>query len=234
VPDGGVVAVGGIGLVRKPMAALRALIALGRRDLAVVSFMGGVDVELLLEAGAVREIHSAGVALEAAGLAPRFRAAREAGAPRFVEWSEGSLVAALEAGARGVGSALTRSALRTDLPLMNAWLREVEDPHTGEPVIAARAVVPDVALVHAPFVDRRGNAHVPGDLGVDGLLARAARRTIVTYEERRDLPVDAAAVSRVWIAEAVRAPGGAAPSACHPLYAADLAEVARIAGVRPA
>jgi glutaconate CoA-transferase subunit A len=225
-----VVAVGGIGLVRKPMSALRALLKLGRRDLVVVSFMGGVDVELLLEVGgAVREIHAAGVALDGAGLAPRFRAAREAGAPRFLEWSEGSLVAALEAGARGVGSALTRSALGTDLPTMNPWLREVEDPHTGEAVIAARAVIPDVALVHAPFVDRGGNAHVPGDLGVDGLLARAAGRTIVTYDERRDLPADAAAVSRIWIDEIAHAPGGAAPSACHPLYGADLAEIARIA-----
>jgi glutaconate CoA-transferase, subunit A len=216
------------------MAALRALVDLGRRDLVVISFMGGVDVELLLETdGVVRELHSAGVALEGAGLAPRFRAAREAGRPRFVEWSEGSLVAALEAAARGVGSALTRSALGTDLPAMNPWLREIEDPHTGEPVIAARAVVPDVALVHVPFLDGRGNAHVPGDLGVDGLLARAARSTIVTYEEERDLAPADAALSRIWIDAAARAPGGARPSACHPLSAADLAEVGRIASVRP-
>ena len=227
-------AVGGASLVRKPMAALRALAGSGRRDLTVVSFLGGVDVELLLEAGCVAELHSAGVSLEAAGLAPRFRAARESAAIRFVEWSEGSLVASLEAAARRVDSALTRSGLGTDLPAMNPWLAQVADPHTAAPVIAARAIVPDLALLHVPWIDPRGNAHVAGDLAADGLLARAARRTVVTYEERADLPADGAAISRIWIDAAVRATGGSLPSACHPLRRADLAEVGRIAAGTPA
>lgn len=227
--DGAVVAVGGAGLVRKPMAALRALADGGRRDLVVVSFLGGVDVELLLEAGCVAELHSAGVSLDGAGLAPRFRAAREAAAIRFVEWSEGSLVTSLEAAARRLDSALTRSGLGTDLPAMNPWLRETADPHTGAAVMAARAIVPDLALLHVPWIDERGNAHVAGDLAADGLLARAARRTLVTYEERCDLDAEGAAISRIWIDEAVHAPGGSLPSGCHPLVRADLVEVGRIA-----
>lgn len=223
------VAVGGAGLVRKPMAALRALADGVRRDLVVVSFLGGVDVELLLEAGCVAELHSAGVSLEGAGLAPRFRAARQSASVRFVEWSEGSLVTALEAGARRLDSALTRSGLGTDLPALNPWLVETADPHTGAPVIAARAIVPDLALLHVPWIDERGNAHVAGDLAADGLLAQAARRTLVTYEERRDVDPEAAAISRIWIDEAVHAPGGSRPSGCHPLVRADLAEVGRIA-----
>jgi glutaconate CoA-transferase, subunit A len=211
------------------MAYVRALAETGRRDLTVVSFLGSVDVELLLEAGCVAELHSAGVSLEAAGLAPRFRAAREAGSIRFVEWSEGSLVTALEAAARRLDSALTRSGLGTDLPAMNPWLRETADPHTGAPVMAARALVPDIALLHVPWVDDRGNAHVPGDLAADGLLARAARRTLVSYEERRDLDPSDAAIPRIWIDATVPAPGGALPSGCHPVHRADLAAVGRIA-----
>jgi glutaconate CoA-transferase subunit A len=227
--DGAVLAVGGAGLVRKPMAALRAVAGAGRRDLAVVSFLGGVDVELLLEAGCVAELHSAGVSLDAAGLAPRFRATREAASIRFAEWSEGSLVAALGAGAERLDSALTRSGLGTDLPAMNPWLVEAADPHTGAPVMAARALVPDLALLHVPWIDAAGNAHVPGDLAADALLARAARSTLVTYEEQRDLDPRDAAISRIWIDRAVRAPGGSLPSGCHPVVAADLAAVGRIA-----
>jgi len=227
--DGATVAIGGAGLVRKPMAALRALASTRRRDLVVVSFLGGVDVELLLEAGCVAELHSAGVSLDAAGLAPRFRAAREASTIRFVEWSEGSLVTALEAGARRLDSALTRSGLGTDLPAMNPWLKATTDPHTGTAVMAARAIVPDLALLHVPWIDGAGNAHVAGDLAADALLAQAARRTLVTYEERRDLDPEAAAISRVWIDDAVLVPGGSLPSACHPLVRADLTEVGRIA-----
>jgi glutaconate CoA-transferase, subunit A len=211
------------------MACVRALAETGRRDLTVVSFLGSVDVELLLEAGCVAELHSAGVSLEAAGLAPRFRAAREAGSIRFVEWSEGSLVTALEAGARRLDSALTRSGLGTDLPAMNPWLRATADPHTGAPVMAARALVPDLALLHVPWIDGRGNAHVPGDLAADGLIARAARRTVVSYEERRDVDPAVAAISRIWIDATVAAPGGALPSGCHPVYRADLGAVGMIA-----
>lgn len=211
------------------MAACRALAALGRRDLVVIAFLGSLDVELLLEAGCVGELHAAGVALDAAGLAPRFRRAREEGAPPFVEWSEGAMVAALEAGALGLDSALTRSCLGTDLPRLNPMLREVADPHTGAPVIAARALAPDLALIHVAGVDAHGHAYCDGDLAADGLLARAARRTVVTYEREEPADPPRVALSRLWIERAVRVPDGARPTSCHPLYAADLAAVAAAA-----
>ena len=54
IDDGAVIGLGGAGLQRKPMAALAALVAAGRRDLRVVSFLGSLDVELLLAADAHR------------------------------------------------------------------------------------------------------------------------------------------------------------------------------------
>lgn len=227
--DGAVVAVGGAGLSRKPVAACRALAESGRRRLVLVSWLGSVDVELLLAAGCVAELHSAGVALDGAGLAPRYREAREQGTVRFVEWSEGSLVASLQAASLGLDSELTRSGLGSDLPALNPWLREVADPHTGEPVVAARALVPDLALLHVPAVDAEGNAYVEGDLGADGLLARAARRTLVTYEREAEPDPARAAISRIWIDEAVRVEGGARPAGCFPDYAPDLAAVKELA-----
>jgi acyl CoA:acetate/3-ketoacid CoA transferase alpha subunit len=55
----------------------------------------------------------------------------------------------------------------------------------------------------------------------DALLARAARRTIVTYERRVKADPARAAISRLWIDAAVEAPGGAAPTACAPHYGVD-------------
>ena len=46
VPDGATVVVGGAGLNRKPMSLVRALVAAGRRDLTLVSILGGIEVEL--------------------------------------------------------------------------------------------------------------------------------------------------------------------------------------------
>ncbi len=219
IPDGALVACGGGELQRKPMAAVRELAALGRRDLRVATMLGSADVEVLLGSGAVAEVHSAGVALE--GLAPRWREARQTGSPRVLEWSEGSFVAALQAAVLGLDSLPWPAGLGTDLPRVNPWLKEASDPHTGAPVLAVRALVPDVALLHVPGVDADGNAHVEDDLVADALLARAARRVIVTYERRVDADPALAAISRLWIDDLVEAPGGARPTGCRPDYAHD-------------
>jgi hypothetical protein len=84
----------------------------------------------------------------------------------------------------------------------------------------------DVALVHVPAVDLAGNVYVEGDLGADGLMARAARRTVVSYEQRGERDPRHAAVSRLWVEGLAHAPRGAWPCGCYPIYEADL-DVAR-------
>ncbi|MCW3065996.1 MAG: coenzyme transferase [Solirubrobacterales bacterium] len=227
VPDGATVALGGVRLQRRPMALVRALAEAGRRDLRVVAFLGSLDVELLLAAGCVAELHSPGVSLDAAGLAPRYRAARQTGEPRFVEWSEGLMLTALDASTRGVPSLPAWMGLGSDLPDVNPWLRTGSDPFDDTPVMNVRALDVDVALIHVPGVDPAGNLYVEGDLGADGLLARAARRTIASFEGRRDREPLTAAISRIWIEDVVEAPRGAWPCGCHPAYGADLATARR-------
>jgi glutaconate CoA-transferase, subunit A len=219
VPAGSLVACGGGELQRKPMAAVRELVALGVRDLRVATMLGSADVETLLGAGAAAEVHSAGVALE--GLAPRWREARQTGSPRVVEWSEGTFTAALQAASLGLDSMPWPAGLDTDLPAINPWLKESTDPHTGRPVLSVRALVPDVALIHVDGLDAEGNAYVDGDLVLDGLLARAARRVVVTYERDVDVDPERAAISGLWIDDAVAAPQGALPTACPPGYSVD-------------
>jgi glutaconate CoA-transferase subunit A len=226
IADGALIAIGGAGLQRKPMSALRALVAAGRRELRVISFLGSLDVELLLAADAVAELHSAGVSLDGAGLAPHYRAARERGSVRFVEWSEGTLLCALEAAARGVPSLPTWLGLASDLPAINPWLREGSDAFTGEPVMHVRALRPDVALTHVAAVDDAGYAYVEGDLAYDDVLVRAAGEVIVSHDERHASEPVGAALSRLWIDVTVQAPGGSWPTGCHPLRGVDHAAVA--------
>ena len=233
LPDRSIVAVGGIGLTRKPVGACHAL-AESSRELTLVSFLGSVDVELLLEAGCVAELHSAGVALDGIGLAPRYRAARESGEIEFFEWSEGSMLAAFQAASHGVDSALTRSALGSDLIDANPYLLEVRDPHSEAPIVAARALIPDLAILHMPAVDAAGNAYCEGDLGADGLIARAARRTLVTYERSIESDPGRVAISRLWIDEATHLPGGARPTGCFPDYHVDYDEIQKFAVAREA
>jgi glutaconate CoA-transferase, subunit A len=218
VADGALVVFGGGELRRKPVAAARELVALGRRDLRVAALLGSAEVEIMLGGGAA-EVHSAGVML--LGLAPRWREARQTGSARVVEWSEGTFLAALQAAALGADSLLWPAGAGTDLPAVNPWLKEVADPWSGAPVLAVRALVPDVAIIHAHGVDQEGNVYIEDDLVADELLARAARRVVVTYE--RELPVERerAAISRLFVDDIVEAAGGAAPTAMQGLYEVD-------------
>lgn len=218
---------GGAGLQRKPMAAARALVAAGRKDLTLVSFLGSLDVELLLAAGAVKTLHSAGVALDGAGLAPRYRAGRQDQTFEFVEWSEGTLLCALQATARGVPSLPTWTGLDSDLPALNPNVREAADPFTAERVTQVRALALDVAILHVPAIDARGNVYVEGDFGMDGALARAAGRVYVCHEQTVSEEPRRAVLSRIWIDGTASTPGGAWPTGCHPHYGADLTAVSR-------
>jgi glutaconate CoA-transferase subunit A len=79
VKNGDLVALGGH-TRQAPMALIRELIRQSRRDLGLVTVpTGGLNVDLLIAAGAVSRLHFAQVSLEEYGLAPHFRGAVEQG-----------------------------------------------------------------------------------------------------------------------------------------------------------
>ena len=221
VRDGATIAIGGVGTSRKPMALIRALAESGLRDLRVVSVLGSVDVDFLIASGSVAEVHTAGVAIDGVGMAPRYRQARQTGEVRVVEWSEGSLNAALEAGARGLPSLACGTSPESDVVAGNEWLAVATDPFTGEPVVHARAITPDLALVHAPEASSTGDVYIDGDAGFDVVTACASRSVVVSAERVSQRPGRDASLSRVWVDAVVLAPGGAWPTACYPMSAVD-------------
>ena len=114
------------------------------------------------------------------------RRAAERAAPRsleVVDFSNFTLALALHAAAIGAPFLPTRSALGAEWVDRNPWLRVVEDPVNGGPVLAVRPLAPDVAIIHAQRADPHGNAAMWGSLGITPDAARAARAVIVTAEE---------------------------------------------------
>lgn len=221
VPDGALIAIGGIGTSRKPMTLVRALADAGLRDLRIVSALGSVDVDYLIAAGCVAEVHTAGVAIDGVGMAPRYRSARQSGDVVVVEWSEGSLHAALEASARGLPSLACATSPASDVVVGNDWLTVAADPFTGEQVVHARALTPDIALLHVAEASAHGDLYIDGDAGFDVVTACASRYVIASADRRTDRPAGEAAISRVWVDEVVHTPGGAWPTACFPVAAVD-------------
>lgn len=99
----------------------------------------------------------------------------------------------------------------------------LESPFTGEKTVCVRALVPDYAVIHVQECDVYGNARILGPSYQDALLARAARKTIITTERLvgtyrlREEP-KLTAVPHFLVEAVVLAPGGARPGICYPEY----------------
>ena len=206
VSDGDVVALQNMATQAAPMALVRELIRQQRRDLTVVALVGGIAVDWLAAAGCLSGFIGAAVSMEQFGLCQQYRRAVENGAIHVQELSETSLTSRLGAGARGLPFLPTRGAIGTDLIDINSEnLVLIDDPFGGPQVVACRALVPDVALVHAHRADRAGNIAVDPTIKWPdtGIFPKAARKVIVTVEEivesevlRRSGPHGAAGVRR--------------------------------------
>lgn len=228
VGDGDVVALQNMATQAAPMALVRELIRAGRRDLTLVCLVGGIGVDWLAAAGALSGLIGAAVSMEQFGLCQRYRKAVESGRVTVEELSETALNSRLGAGARNLPYLPTRGLIGTDLIDVNDNLRLVDDPFGGPPVVACRALVPDVALVHAHRADRHGNVqYEPSALWPDiGIMPKAARTVIVTVEEVVDSAVlrrnpDRTVLPGFAVNAVVEVPYGAHPTSFYPRYGYD-------------
>src|SRR5215475_16100725 len=89
----------------------------------------------------------------------------------------------VQAGSMGVPFIAVRGLLHSDILKHRPDLLVKENPfNSGEPVVVAQPIRPDVAVFHAVRADRWGNVITPGHRD-DLMMARAARWVIVTAEE---------------------------------------------------
>lgn len=219
------------------IAATLALLRRGVRDLRLVTApTSGLQADLLIGAGAVSEIETAGVALGEHGMAHRFRAAISAGTLRIKDATCPALHAGFQAAAKGVPFLPLRGILGSDLLRYRPDWTVIQNPLTedSDPIVLVPAIHPDVALFHAALADRFGNVWV----GVRRellTLAQAARRTLVTVEAIYDGdlladPVRAAGtIPHLYIEQVALVPGGTKPLAYNGHATADDAALERYA-----
>ncbi|MBS4728725.1 CoA transferase subunit A [Mycobacterium sp. SM1] len=230
VTDGALVALGGGLSARLPMALVRELIRRDRHALHVVGSAHGIDVDLLVAAGAIAVCEESYVGFEQdLGLAPAYRRAAETGAIEIRESCCATMLAQLRAAEFGLPFMPVRGIKGSDIRRMHPEYREVSCPFTGETLVAVPPLRPDVALIHAPLGDRRGNLHLEQPYVLDERFAAASRKVVATVE--RIVSTEEVATAGVTIpAHLVRAvaevPYGAHPSSCYPAYAYDRAHLA--------
>lgn len=225
VTDGATVALGGGLSARLPMALVRELIRADRRDLRVVGSAHGIDVDLLIAAGAVAVCEESYVGFEQdLGLAPAFRRAAESGAVEVRESTCVAVLAQLRAAEAGLPFMPVRGMTGTDVPGLHPEYGTVTCPFTGQQLVAVPALAPDVALLHAPIGDRHGNLALDQPYVLDERFAHASACVVATVDrlvETAEVAAAGVVIPAHTVAAVVEAPFGAHPSSCYPDYAYD-------------
>jgi glutaconate CoA-transferase, subunit A len=229
IGDGDHVAIQSMGTQGIPMNMVRELIRQERRDLTITSVVAGIGIDWLAWKGVMSRFCGPIVSMERFGLCQGFRRGVQAGAIVFEEYSETGILARLGAGARNLPYGLTRGMIGTDLPALHPdTIREVEDPFTGERLLACRRLQPDVCLLHAHRADAKGNVQYEGGtIWPDvQIYPKACGRTIVTVEELisedevRERPHETV-IPHFAIDAVVVAPLGCHPTSFFPGYVYD-------------
>jgi acyl CoA:acetate/3-ketoacid CoA transferase alpha subunit len=184
VPDGSLVAVGGFGHIRTPMALIYEIVRQRKRDLTILGKTAVHDIDILIGGGCVSRVEVAyAFGHELRGLSPCGRRAVECGQVKVTgEISNAGYQWRFLAASMGVPFIPVRSMLGTDT-LTHSSARVIDDPWSGKPVCLVPACYPDVALFHVHRCDMYGNAQIDGIRVEDFELARAARRLILTTEK---------------------------------------------------
>lgn len=210
-----------------PFAAGHEIIRQRRRDLHLVRMTPDIVYDQMIGSGCARALTFSWGGNPGVGSLHRIRDAIENGWPGPVavhEHAHAGMAAAYAAGASNLPFGVLRGYLGTDLPGVNAEIRTVTCPYTGEILATVPALRPDVTILHAQRADRRGNVIMRGIVGIQKEAALAARVLLVTVEEIVDELGDTmnALVLPHWVVAAVsRVPGGAWPSYAQGHYARD-------------
>jgi glutaconate CoA-transferase subunit A len=191
VPDGSSVAMGLQLEQMIPFAAGHEIIRQKRRELRLIGPISDILFDQLIGAGCVKDVVAAWVGNVMMGSAYNFRHAVEVENPgtpgeklKVFNMTNFTIALGLQAGAMGVPFLPTRTAMGSDVPKGNHFFYQIISPfQPQETLLAVRAIVPDVTVVHVQRADAEGNAHCWGNFGVMIEAVRAAKKVIVCAEE---------------------------------------------------
>jgi glutaconate CoA-transferase subunit A len=208
-----------------PHAAGHEIIRQGRKHLTLIRMTPDLIYDQMIGMGCVDKLIFSWGGNPGVGSLHRFRDAIEQGWPNsltYEEHSHAAMANAYEAGAAGLPCAVFRGYIGGDLPKVNAKIKFIDCPFTGERLAAIPSHRPDVAVIHAQRADRKGNVMIEGVLGVQKEAVLASKRQVVTVEEIVDeLPersLNAVVLPHWTVSHVVEVPGGAFPSYAQGYY----------------
>lgn len=221
------VGIGGLSFWRKPMSACREIIRQKKKNLSICTFVGGIEVDMLVAANCVSEVRACFVGMEIFGMAPHYRKAVESGLIKVSEESEASIALGLKSSYLKVPFMPLKGMIGTDFPKVRKDIKQFEDPlGSGTQLMALPKIDLDIAILHVPFADEYGNANIAGAVWMDDDMAKTAKKTIISCEklvETEDIRhLQGKAQLPMQTSDAViKMPFGAHPTSCYDRYTFD-------------
>lgn len=231
IENGDKIAIGGSLIRRAPMALVREIARQKKKKLTLYSWSAGMDYDLLIGAGCVKEAWSSYCGLFQFGIAMNYRRGVESGEVRFVDLSETCAKDKFRAAAFGNTYCISKVPLHTSIMENPEFQNIVTCPFTGEEYVAMEAYHPDVAVIHAHRADKYGNVQLNPirmmDNECDILIAKSAKKVIVSVEEIVDESVIIenptwTVLPKFFVDAVIEVPFGAHPNSCDTLYDFDL------------
>ena len=211
-----------------PYAAGHETIRQKRKDLTLVRMTPDLLYDQMIGMGGVNKMVFSWGGNPGVGSLHRFRDAYEKKWPQPLEIEEHSHAAmanAYEAGAAGLPFAMFRGYRGAELARVNATIKSVTCPYTGEVLATVPAMKLDSAIIHAHRADRAGNVMLEGIVGVQKEAVLAAKRSLVTVEEIVDdfgpRSFNACILPHWTVTAVAVVPGGAHPSYTQGYYKRD-------------
>ena len=230
INDGDTVAFGGNVLHRSPNRVAKEIVKQNKKNLHLVKTAVAYEIDLLSAAKSIDRVTIGFVGYETEfGLCRFFRKGVESGEIKVDENACYTVITALRAAAYGVPFLPVRGLIGSDL-IDAVGFKFVEDPYSGEKVVAIKAIRPDVAFIHVQEADRYGNARIIGPKYEDKIIAKSAKKVVVTCEKLVDgnefvNNPELVDISSVFVDHVVELPNGAKPSSCPEYYDIDRDEI---------
>ena len=252
IKDGMTVGLGEFSYQNPPMEAVREIIRTHKKDLTIISGpTSGLATDLLIGAGCVSRVVTAGVAFEeVSGIAPNFRSACEQGTLEVWECDECLWQAGLHAAAWGQPFTLWQGGVGSVIPLLNPSIHLVVVSPDGEVTrvrdlksaakmagatkgqlfLQIPPLQPDITFIHAATADEMGFVQYPkkrylGRVFDEKLLSEATKGPVVVTVEKimpHEVIMQHPELTVVRNAWVVEAKKGAWPGGCNGVYTPDL------------
>lgn len=225
--DGDTVGIGGNVLHRAPMALVREIIREQKRELKVIKTAGAMDVDMLCFGECVYSVDAGFISYESEfSLADFYRKAVQEGKVKGNEHACYTVMSALRAAAYGIPFMPVHGLMAGDLIEVNDYFTRIKDPFSDEMVTVVKAIKPDVTIIHVQEADEHGNAVIYGPKFDDIILAKAAKKIIISAENIVDesrfrMARQKADIPHFMVSSVVHIPNGAAPCSCSEVYDID-------------